>query len=76
MISEFPASITTLEKCQPVYEEMTGWMTPIGDIRKFEHLPREARRYLNRLEELCGCPIKIISVGAKREQTIVRRLVL
>jgi len=75
-IDYFPASATTLEKCQPVYEELPGWQTPISDIRDFEKLPPQAQRYLSRLEELIACPISIISVGMKREQTIFKMPIL
>lgn len=72
-IDYFPASIPRLEKCQPVYEELPGWQTPTVDIRKFENLPPEARQYVNRLEEIIGCPASLVSVGRSREQTIVRQ---
>ncbi len=71
-IDFFPASATTLEKCQPVYEELPGWHTPISDIRDFKKLPPQARQYLARLEELVACPISVISVGERREQTIFK----
>lgn len=71
-IDYFPADISMLERCVPVYEELPGWQTPISGIREFSRLPLNARRYVKRLEELCGCPAKIISVGAAREQTIFR----
>jgi adenylosuccinate synthase len=71
-IDYFPAGIYELEKCEPVYETLPGWMTPISDIREFARLPLNARRYIKRLEEICGCPAKVISVGAAREQTIFR----
>jgi adenylosuccinate synthase len=69
---EFPSRISELEKCQPVYETIEGWMTPTSDIREYAKLPAAARRYIKRLEELCDCPAKVISVGPRREQTIVR----
>jgi len=72
-IDSFPASAATLEKCQPVYEELPGWQTPINDIRDFNQLPPQARQYLSRLEELIACPIGVISVGMRREQTIFKR---
>ncbi len=72
-IDFFPAGINDLEKCEPVYEELPGWQTSISDIRKFEQLPVEARQYIARLEELCACPATVISVGPKREQTIIRK---
>ena len=69
-IDEFPSRIDILEKCQPVYEELPGWQTPVRDVRQFNDLPAEARRYVTRLEELINCPVSIISVGPSREQTI------
>jgi adenylosuccinate synthase len=69
----FPASLPELAKCVPVYETLQGWETPINDIRSFEKLPENARRYILRLEKVIDCPVSIISVGAHREQTIVRQ---
>jgi adenylosuccinate synthase len=73
---EFPADIRALERCKPVYEKLDGWMTPINDIRQYSNLPQSTKRYLRRLEELCDSPIKMISVGPKREETIIRRQVI
>ena len=75
-IDYFPASVGLLEKCQPVYEELPGWDKPTSDVREYEQLPREARGYLERLEELVSCPVSVVSVGAAREQTIIRRHIL
>ena len=69
-IDYFPSSITALERCQPVYEELPGWQVPITHIREFEQLPAQARQYITRLEELTSCPANIICVGPEREQTI------
>ena len=71
-IDDFPSSITVLEKCRPVYEEMPGWQSPTTHLRKFEDLPLQARQYVDRLEELISCPVKIISVGSAREETILK----
>ncbi|MBN1160914.1 MAG: adenylosuccinate synthase [Dehalococcoidales bacterium] len=72
-VSDFPASISTLEKCQPVLEDMPGWQTSTAKTRVFNELPNKAKKYITRLEELIGCPVSMISVGERREQTIVRR---
>ncbi len=72
----FPGSITTLAKCQPVYEELPGWQSPTSDVRDYEKLPAQARQYLTRVEELASCPVSIISVGARREQTIHKAPIL
>jgi len=76
IIDYFPANASTLERCQPVYEEMSGWQTPTSNIRKYKQLPSEARKYIARLEELTSCPASLISVGASREQTIMVRNIL
>ena len=73
IIDYFPASIPALEKCQPVYEELPGWETSTSDVRKFEDLPPKAQQYVKRLEELIGCPASLVSVGKRREQTIIRK---
>ena len=71
-VDEFPSSISILEKCQPVYEELPGWQSPTTPIRKFEELPEQARNYIDRLEELISCPVQLISVGSAREETIMK----
>jgi len=69
-IDYFPSSIATLEKCQPIYEELPGWQAPTSHIQEYEQLPIKARQYVARLEELISCPVNLISVGSRREQTI------
>jgi len=76
IIDYFPSSVSTLERCQPVYEELPGWQTSIANIRQFDRLPPQAQHYVNRLEELIGCPASLISVGMRREQTIQRMPIL
>jgi len=66
-----PSSVTMLARCEPLYEELPGWQTDISDIRRLEDLPVEARTYVERLEELLNCPVSIISVGERREQTVM-----
>ncbi len=69
-IDYFPGDIATLEKCQPVYEELPGWQCPISHILDYEQLPVEAQKYVSRLEELSSCPVNVISIGPERGQTI------
>ncbi|MFC2002355.1 adenylosuccinate synthase [Chloroflexota bacterium] len=73
-INEFPATAAALERCQPIYEELEGWQSPISHIRDYEQLPLKARQYIARLEELISCPVNLISVGASREQSIFRHM--
>jgi len=67
----FPSDIAALEKCQPIYEELPGWQTPIGDMRSRKQLPPQAQNYVSRIEDLLSCPASIISVGAERERSII-----
>jgi adenylosuccinate synthase len=62
-----------LAECEPIYEEFPGWSASTVGITHFEQLPKPAQTYLNRMQEVCGVPIDIISTGPDREQTIVRR---
>ena len=59
--------------CEPVYEEMPGWKESTVGIRSYDALPAAARRYLERIQELTGVPVDIVSTGPDREQTIVLR---
>ena len=75
-IDYFPANVSALERCQPIYEELPGWQAPTSHIREYEQLPLEARQYIARLEELISCPANLISVGPAREQTIHKTPIL
>jgi adenylosuccinate synthase len=58
---------------EPVYEEMPGWKESTIGMTSYEALPLNARKYLERLQQLAGVPIDIISTGPDRDQTIVLR---
>ena len=60
-----------LGRCQPVYEEFEGWKQDILKARSIKELHANARKYLQRLEELAGVNIVLVSVGAGREETII-----
>jgi adenylosuccinate synthase len=66
----FVADAPTLARCVPVYETLPGWREEIGDCRALDELPLNARAYLQCIEQYVGVPIRLISVGAGREQTI------
>lgn len=70
-LEDFPADVELLDKCEPIYEEFPGWETTTSDARSFEDLPEAARRYMNRLAELSGAPVSIISVGQSRNDAIM-----
>ena len=60
------------DEIEPVYTEFKGWKTPISGIRKYEDFPAEFKAYVEFIEEQTGVPVKIISVGPDREETIIR----
>jgi adenylosuccinate synthase len=68
---EFPASIRAMERAEPIYEEMNGWDEPLSDVRKFSDLPKNAQKYVRRLEEILETEIILVSVGPGREQTVL-----
>ena len=67
-----PGNLDLLDRVEPVYEEMPGWKQEINSIRCYDELPANCRAYLERLEELVGVPIRLVSVGPEREETIFR----
>jgi adenylosuccinate synthase len=69
-IDYFPSDSYLLERCKPIYETLPGWSTDLDKVRKRSDLPAAAVRYVERISELIGKPISIISVGPDREQTI------
>src|SRR5262245_30519449 len=68
-----PVGAEELAECEPIYEEIPGWSESTLGVRDFDSLPEAARRYLKRIEEVCQAPIDLISTGAERDDTIVRR---
>ena len=73
---DFPGSAAVLERCTPVYDELPGWDSPTEGATDNDDLPKEARSYVDRLQELVGIPIDIISTGPRRHETITVREVL
>ena len=68
-----PVGAEELERCVPVYDELAGWQESTVGVKTYEGLPKAARKYLRRIEELCAVPADIISTGPDREETIVMR---
>ncbi|MDP2751623.1 MAG: adenylosuccinate synthase [Rhodocyclaceae bacterium] len=68
-----PVGADDLERCEPVYESMSGWTDSTVGVKTFEGLPKLAQAYIRRMEELCGVPVDMISTGPDREETIVVR---
>lgn len=70
--TNYPTNVFIHKYLEPVYETHKGWGTNISDIREYENLPQNCKKYLERLEEILEVPISIVSVGPDREQTIFR----
>ena len=68
-----PAGADALASCEPVYEEIPGWMESTAGIKDFKELPKAAQNYLRRIEEVCETPLDMISTGPDRVDTIVLR---
>jgi adenylosuccinate synthase len=73
MLEHFPASIKDLKEAEPVLRTFKGWKQPLGQIRDYDDLPREARDYVAFIEEFTETKIEIISVGYDRRDTFVRK---
>jgi adenylosuccinate synthase len=70
-VDELPAALSDFEVCRPVYETLPGWAEPIDGVREWSHLPRPAREYVEFIGKQLGVPVRIVSVGPDRRQTIL-----
>ncbi|MCL1826465.1 MAG: adenylosuccinate synthetase, partial [Candidatus Cloacimonetes bacterium] len=68
--NEFPADTSLLANIKPIYIELPGWKDDISSCKKWNDLPENAKQYVLTLESLLETPIKIVSVGPNRDQTI------
>lgn len=66
-----PFGADAVAGCTPIYETLPGWDEPTFGVKDYQHLPENAKRYLKRIEEVCGAPVAMISTGPDREETIV-----
>ncbi len=69
-VSTPPIDAEEWSRCRPVYEEMAGWSEAIGDVREWKSLPAAARRYVERVSSFVGCPVRLVSVGSKRNAVL------
>ncbi|MDA0798828.1 MAG: adenylosuccinate synthase [Chloroflexi bacterium] len=69
----FPSLPGLLARATPVLEEMSGWIIPTAGVTDLDQLPKEARAYVDRIQEIIGCPIDLISTGPKRHESITVR---
>ena len=68
-----PAGAEAYDSCTPIYEEMPGWQESTVGVREYAKLPANARAYLERLSEVVGVPVDMISTGPDRDETLVMR---
>ncbi|MFQ3578083.1 MAG: adenylosuccinate synthase [Verrucomicrobiia bacterium] len=66
-----PTDASALGRVQPVYQEVPGWQTPISDVRRMADLPQRALDYVDLLQHLARAPIRLVSVGPDRAQTLI-----
>jgi adenylosuccinate synthase len=69
-VTQFPSHVDDLRVAKPIFESVPGWDEEITECRQIADLPGNARKYLNRLSELIGRPVDVVSVGPEREQTM------
>jgi adenylosuccinate synthase len=72
VLNELEFGTTGLESVEPEYEDLPGWDETLSILRSWDDLPKAARAYLDRLAELAGVPVTLVSVGPEREQLITR----
>ncbi len=75
-IEGFPAQINALEKCKPIYRDFEGWTLPTAGLTNWDDVPTEAKKYVQGLEEIIGCPLDVISTGPNRHETISRKTLI
>ena len=71
VVEILPFGSDEVAQCEPIYETMAGWQANTFGVQKYEDLPENARHYLQRLQELVGVPVSIVSTGPDRVQTII-----
>jgi len=70
-VMTYPTSLQALEECEPVYRTLPGWKQSTVDVRQYEDVPANAKRYMAYIADFLDVPIALISVGKDRTQTVV-----
>lgn len=70
-VRDFPADAETLERAVPAYEDLPGWSEDISSVQSFAGLPKNAQKYVSRIAELVECPVCMVGVGPRRDQSII-----
>src|SRR5690606_1984546 len=69
-LEHFPMDLEILQECRPIYVELPGWQQDTTQAKTWDDLPSEAQEFLSFIAQEVGCPLQIISVGPRRDQTI------
>ncbi|MEO7717802.1 MAG: adenylosuccinate synthase [Capsulimonas sp.] len=72
-IQDFPSDQARLSRCKPIYQTLPGWKEDVSNVKTYEELPGNARRFIETIEALIDVPITMISVGRRRDQTLFRQ---
>ena len=73
IVTDFPANVDQLNRAKPVLEKFKGWKTPLKEIKSYKKLPKEARDYIEFIEDYTSVPVTIVSVGYERDETFIRK---
>jgi adenylosuccinate synthase len=76
VVRDMPTTQTAFHHARPIYEEYDGWWEDISKARSDDDLPDNARRYLDRIEELCGVRVSVAGVGPGRDENVIRHPLL
>jgi adenylosuccinate synthase len=71
-VDDMPMTQTAFHHAQPIYEELDGWWEDISKARTVAELPDNARRYIDRIEELSGTKVSVVGVGPGRDENVIR----
>ncbi len=72
LLEEFPQDFDVLKECTPVYEEISGWQKDICALENYAELPQQVQEYVDKIEAWTDCPVVLVSVGPRRDQTLFR----
>jgi adenylosuccinate synthase len=72
ILKSFPTDVHTLETVEPVFQTYKGWKESISETKRWKRLPKRTMKYVETIEKLSGVTVSLVSVGARRDQTIVR----
>jgi adenylosuccinate synthase len=73
IVDILPLDADDIARCEPIYESFEGWTEPTVGLTRWDQLPTGARQYLQRVQEMIGVPIDMVSTGPDRDDTIVLR---